>query len=60
MDNKELLKKVSRLESQLDILETEFDYLNKILIKCGFPNGIITLKETANQLLKENKITFDI
>ena len=60
MDNKGLLKKVSKLESKLDIFETEFETLNNILIKCGFPNGIITLKETANQLLKENQITFDI
>ncbi|NGX63362.1 MAG: hypothetical protein KR126chlam6_00770 [Candidatus Anoxychlamydiales bacterium] len=60
MDNKGLLKKVAKLESQLDIFETEFETLNKILIKCGFPNGIVTLKETANQLLKENQITFDI
>ena len=56
MDNKRLLKKIAKLESKLDLLETEFDYLNKILINCGFPKGIITLKKSAIELLSENKV----
>ncbi|NGX29497.1 MAG: hypothetical protein KR126chlam4_00779 [Candidatus Anoxychlamydiales bacterium] len=36
MDNKRLLKKIAKLETKLDLLETEFDYLNNILIKCVF------------------------
>lgn len=54
--NKNLFKKIAKLESKLDLLETEFDYLNKILKECGFSKGIITLKETVAELLSENKI----
>ena len=57
MNNKNLLKKIAYLESKLDLLETEFDYLNKLLKKCGFAKGIITLKETAAELLSESKIS---
>lgn len=57
MDKKNLLKKIANLESKLDLLETELDYLNKILIECGFPKGINTLKETANELISEKKIS---
>ncbi|NGX29048.1 MAG: hypothetical protein K940chlam1_01241, partial [Candidatus Anoxychlamydiales bacterium] len=35
MDTKNLLKKIGTLESKLDLLETEFDYINKILKRCG-------------------------
>jgi len=54
MENKRLLKKIAKLESKLDHLETEFDYLNKILINCGFPKGIETLKNNALELLKDS------
>ena len=55
-NNKDLLKKLSKLESRLDFFETEFDYLNKILEKCGFPKGIITLKKSALELIVDSKI----
>jgi len=57
MNNKRLLKKIARLESKLDLLETEFDYLNKILNKCGFPNEKASLKKSAAELITENKIS---
>ena len=50
MDNKEL----ARLESKIDLYETEIGNLNQLLIQCGFPEGIKTLKETALELLSEN------
>ncbi len=53
MDKKYLLSKIAYLESKLDMLETEFDYVNKILRKCGFPEGIKTLKESALEILSE-------
>lgn len=53
MDNINLLKKIAKLESKLDLLETEFDYLNNLLKKCGFSNGITTLKETAKELITD-------
>ncbi len=55
MENKRLLKKIAKLETKLDLLETEFDYLNKILIKCGFPKGITTLKKSAIEIISESK-----
>lgn len=60
MDNKSLLKKIAKLESKLDLLETEFDYINNILKKCGFTKGITTLKETALELLSDSKISSDL
>jgi hypothetical protein len=45
--------KIAALESRIDHLETELSYLNKILIKCGFSEGIATLKETVEEMLQE-------
>jgi hypothetical protein len=41
------------MESRIDHLETELSYLDHLLIRCGFPEGIATLKMTAQELLKE-------
>jgi hypothetical protein len=49
--NKKLLQKIAVLETKLDMLETEFFYLDKILKKCGFPEGIKTLKETVDSIV---------
>jgi hypothetical protein len=50
----DLNKKVAHLESLVDHYEAEFSYLNKILVKCGFSEGIATLKMSAEELLKES------
>ena len=55
--NNNLLKKIAKLESKVDHFETEFDYLNKILKECGFPEGIKTLKHTALELIVDSKIS---
>jgi len=47
---------IAALESKIDMLETELDYLNKILVDCGFPEGIKTLKMTVVELLEEDGI----
>lgn len=44
---------VARLETRIDFLETELSYLNDLLIRVGFPDGIVTLKETALELLND-------
>ncbi len=44
---------IAAMESRIDHLETELSYLNTLLINCGFPEGIATLKETAEELLSE-------
>ena len=39
------------LETRIDFLETELTYLNDLLTKIGFSQGIATLKESALELL---------
>ena len=53
-ENKRLRARVAALESKIDLLEMEFIYLNSILIECGFPGGIKTLKDTVEEVLNEN------
>src|SRR5690242_7727856 len=45
---------IAVLESRVDHLETELSYLNKILIQCGFTDGISTLKETVWRCCKKS------
>lgn len=52
---KNLQKEIAAIESKLDFYETEFDQLNSLLIKCGFPKGIQTLKETALELMEDKQ-----
>ena len=55
MDTLHQLKaRVASLESKVDMLESELMYLNDMLVRCGFPNGIATLKETVQELLAED------
>lgn len=53
MDSNNNYHQVAVLESRIDYLETELSHLNKILIECGFPEGIETLKLTAEELIEE-------
>jgi hypothetical protein len=52
----ELNSKVATLETQVDLLETELGYINELLLKCGFPEGIKTLKRTVEELLSESPV----
>jgi hypothetical protein len=56
MDNTQhqLKARVACLESNVDMLESELMYLNDMLVRCGFPQGIATLKETVQELLAED------
>lgn len=56
MDNTlhQLKGRVASLESKVDMLESELMYLNDMLIRCGFPEGVTTLKETVQELLAED------
>lgn len=56
MDNNihQLKGRVASLESKIDMLESELMYLNDMLVRCGFPEGITTLKETVQELLAED------
>lgn len=47
-------KYVALLESCVDFLETELFQLDLLLKKVGFPEGIPTLKDTAEEILRED------
>ncbi len=49
----ELRRKVAWLESRVDQLESELVHLNHLLVGCGFPKGIDSLKATIQDLLSE-------
>ena len=46
-------QELKRLESRVDLLETELSSLDKLLKKSGFPEGIQTLKGAVEEILKE-------
>lgn len=54
----ELQSKVACLESKVDMLESELAYLNTLLVRCGFPKGIDTLKSTVEEILTETSFPF--
>jgi hypothetical protein len=53
-ESRELRSKIAQLESKTDMLEAELGYLNEMLVRCGFPEGIMTLKSTVEELLSED------
>jgi hypothetical protein len=59
MKNKKIDARTASLETRVDLLEAELSYLNKILIQCGFQEGIATLKEAAEELLREEALKID-
>lgn len=52
--------KVAALETQVDHLETELSYLHSILLKCGFAEGLTTLKLTLEEMLQEKSLIEDL
>jgi hypothetical protein len=52
----ELNCKIAGLESHVDLLESELSYIDQLLLKCGFPEGIKTLKKTVEELLNEGPV----
>ncbi len=58
-DNKDsLVRLIAKQESKLDFMESELIYLNHLLVRLGFSKGIVTLKETAEELLQTTDGTF--
>ena len=51
-----LKKKIAKLESVCDQLQSEMDYLEKLLKKVGFEEGIKTLKEAAIELIDKKNL----
>lgn len=56
MDEEALKKKIAKLESVCDQLQSEMDYLEKLLKKVGFEEGIKTLKEAAIELIDKKNL----
>lgn len=53
LNKDELVRLVAKQESKIDLLEAELTYLNRLLVNVGFPEGIETLKATAEELLAD-------
>ncbi len=54
MTKEDMLKKISELESLNDQLQAEIHYLDALLRKIGFEDGLKTLKCAAQELIEEN------
>ena len=56
MKNKDLLKKLAKLETVNDQLAAELNYLERLTRALGFAEGLKTLKAAAIEMLEaENK-----
>ena len=54
-----LRAQIAALESKVDLLESEITHLDDILRECGFPNGIMTLKSTVEELIQEKRRNYN-
>ncbi|NGX30768.1 MAG: hypothetical protein K940chlam8_00117 [Chlamydiae bacterium] len=52
-DLQKLKTHIATLESKIDQLESELAYLNQLLLKFGFPEGIDSLKLAIEELLDD-------
>ena len=55
MKAQNVLAKLALLETKYDLLETELDYLNRLLMRCGFSDGLESFKATVESLLREER-----
>ena len=55
MDQDKLLKKIAKLESICDQLQSEMRYLDQLLVEVGFEEGLKTLKSAALELIDKKK-----
>ena len=55
MKNKDLHKKIAKLETINDQLSAELNYLEKITRALGFAQGLKTLKEAALEMLESDQ-----
>ena len=58
MKTNELLKKIAKLESLCDQLQSEMNYIDQLLREVGFEDGLETLKEAALELLEKKEDEF--
>ncbi len=55
VDQDKLLKKIAKLESMCDQLQAEMKYLDQLLVKVGFEEGLKTLKAAAIELIDKKR-----
>jgi hypothetical protein len=51
----EMQRELAKLQSKIDHYETEYTYLDRILLECGFSKGIKTLKATVEKMIYEGR-----
>lgn len=54
-NKKDLLKRISELESLNDQMMAELRYLDALLKEVGFEQGLQTLKKVAQEIIEEDK-----
>ena len=54
MKNKELFKKIAKLESMNDQLSAEIHFLESLTRALGFAEGLKTLKEAALEMIESD------
>lgn len=57
IDNKTLMSTIAKLESKIDLIESEVIHLNELLVEFGFSGGIKSLKKSIQELLPMDKDT---
>lgn len=50
-----MLKKIAKLESMCDQLQSEMRYLDQLLVEVGFEEGLKTLKAAAIELIDKKR-----
>jgi len=55
MKKVDLQKKIARLESMNDYLQTELGYVDQLMRQVGFSGGLETVKHTAMELYRAEK-----
>jgi hypothetical protein len=56
METTQIKARVAALESHVDLLEAELFHLHELLMQCGFPEGIKTLKATVEEYLEDQSL----
>ncbi len=59
MEKEKLQRQVSELESLNDQLVSELRFLDELLHKVGFEEGLKTLKTAAEELIEQDRMNFD-
>lgn len=54
MEREDLVKRISELESINDQLSTELRFLDQLLRKIGFDEGLKTLKFAAQEIIEQD------